>query len=356
MQIKIHRGTHRIGGCVTEITTKQARIVIDMGAELPVLGKAVSELELEGVTMGKPDCDGVFITHYHGDHVGMYDKVLPSVPIWMGPTAREIFSVVQRTVAEKCGKHSVRPVDFKTFYAGKPIVLKDTTITPFMIDHSAFDAYMFLIEAEGRRVLHTGDFRMHGARGAKMSAVFEKYARYVDVLIVEGTMMGRRDEKILTEHELGRRAREILRDERAVFVLCSSTNIDTIAEFYAAAIAENRMFIVCEDAFQLEILRVVTKNSRSSFYCFDRQKIYVYGENLHKKMTERGFCFIARTNRVIERALAAFPHNVLIYSMWTGYLDHSKPAFDAFKSKFVEEAVRSGSRLEFLHTSGHADA
>ncbi len=35
MQIRIYRGTHQIGGCVTEIKTNNAKIIIDMGEELP---------------------------------------------------------------------------------------------------------------------------------------------------------------------------------------------------------------------------------------------------------------------------------------------------------------------------------
>ena len=35
MQIKILRGTHQIGGCITEITTKNSRIIVDIGSELP---------------------------------------------------------------------------------------------------------------------------------------------------------------------------------------------------------------------------------------------------------------------------------------------------------------------------------
>ena len=31
MQITIHRGTHQIGGCITEIATASSRIFIDMG-------------------------------------------------------------------------------------------------------------------------------------------------------------------------------------------------------------------------------------------------------------------------------------------------------------------------------------
>ena len=101
-----------------------------------------------------------------------------------------------------------------------------------MVDHSAFDAYMLLIEADGKRILHTGDFRMHGARGGKMPNVFEKYCKNIDVLITEGTMLSRAGEEVITERELGAQANNILRENKYVFALCSSTNIDTIAEFY----------------------------------------------------------------------------------------------------------------------------
>ncbi|MCH5152221.1 MAG: MBL fold metallo-hydrolase [Clostridiales bacterium] len=358
MQIKIYRGTHQIGGCITEIQTTRTRIIIDIGAELPRADKFEnSPPEIDGITRGEANCDGIFITHYHGDHVGMFEEVLPSIPIYMGKAAKQIYSVVQQILKRKLDKGNPKLVaDFKTFDAGKPIQIKDIKVTPYSIDHSAFDAYMFLIEAEGKRVLHTGDFRMHGAKGRKMPAVFEKYARDIDVLITEGTMMSRVDEKIITEHELGRRAKEILRDNKNVFVLCSSTNIDTIAEFYSAAIANKKPFIVCEDDFQLEILRTVTENSKSSFYNFDRQKIYVYGYNLHDYMLERGFCFLGRTNHVTQKALENFPANVLVYSMWKGYLDKTHPAYDEYKYAFVKKAIAGGSRLEYLHTSGHATA
>lgn len=187
-----------------------------------------------------------------------------------------------------------------------------------------------------------------------MPAVFAKYAKDIDVLITEGTMLSRPSEKVLTEHELGRKAAELLRDNNCVFVLCSSTNIDTIAEFYNAAIANKKLFIVCEDEFQLEILRIVTENSTSAFYNFRRQKIYTYGENLHNLMDKVGFCFIGRANYATQKAMGAFPDNLLIYSMWSGYLDKKHAAFDEYKCGFVDNATAAGSRLIQLHTSGHA--
>jgi len=78
MKIIIHRGTQQTEGCVTEIKTDNAQIFIDMGAELPGTSSC-DDFQIDGVTSGRPNCDAIFITHYHGDHVGLYRKILP---IW----------------------------------------------------------------------------------------------------------------------------------------------------------------------------------------------------------------------------------------------------------------------------------
>jgi transposase InsO family protein len=49
---------------------------------------------------------------------------------------------------------------------GTPFRLGKFEITPFLTDHSAFDAYMLLVEAGGRRILYSGDFRIHGRKSA----------------------------------------------------------------------------------------------------------------------------------------------------------------------------------------------
>ncbi len=356
MQIKIYRGTHQIGGCVTEIKTATARIIIDMGEELPSYIHAEQKpFEIDGVTHGTPDCNAVLITHYHGDHVGMFEKVLPHIPIYMGKVAKQIYGVIQNTLKAKLNKGNPQKVqDFNEYVIGKPLHFGDIKVTPYTIDHSAYDAYMLLIEADGKRILHTGDFRMHGARGSKMLAVFEKYCKNIDVLITEGTMLSRMNEQIFSEHELGLKAEELLRENKYVFAICSSTNIDTIAEFYNAALKTYKPFIVCERDFQSEILKIVTQNTLSQFYNFNRRKIYSYSKNLHTLMDEKGFLFLGRTNYATQTAIEAFPDSLLIYSMWSGYLDKTHPAFDEYKSNFINCAVRGGCRLVNLHTSGHA--
>lgn len=358
MQIIVHRGTHQIGGCVTEIKTEGARIIIDFGAELPsAVQDGNKPFELNGVTCGVADCDAVLITHYHGDHIGMTEKILPQIPVFLGHTAKKIYGVVQQTLKKKLDKGAPERVeDFKEYYAGKPIYFNDIKVTPYVIDHSAYDAYMFLIEAEGKRILHTGDFRLHGSRGGKMSLVFEKYAKDIDLLITEGTMLSRSKEKAISEYALGKRAKELLRDNKYVFVLCSSTNIDTIAEFYNAAIVCKKPFIVCEDDFQAEILRIVSKSSKSAFYNFNRRKVYSYGKNLHKFMSDCGFCFIGRINYTTKKAIENFPESTVVYSMWKGYLDENHPAFDDYKKAFIDDVEKLKCNVEYLHTSGHATA
>ena len=356
MQIKIYRGTHQIGGCVTEIKTANAKIIIDMGEELPSTNHSEQlPFEIEGMTKGIPDYNALLITHYHGDHVGMFEKVLSQIPIYMGKVAKRIYAVVQDTLKAKLNKgNPIKVRSFNEYKIGKPLYFGDIKVIPYTIDHSAYDAYMLLIEADGKRVLHTGDFRMHGARGNKMSAVFEKYCKNIDVLITEGTMLSRISEQVISEHELGLKAEKLMRENKNVFALCSSTNIDTIAEFYNAALKNNKPFIVCEKDFQAEILKIVTHNSFSQFYNFNRQKVYSYGANLHKLMKEKGFFFLGRTNFVTQKAMEAFPNSLLIYSMWGGYLDEKHPAFDKYKSDFINNAISNGCKIVNLHTSGHA--
>ena len=54
---------------------------------------------------------------------------------------------------------------FHTWHSrSKPFAIGRFIITPFLTDHSAFDAYMLLVEGAGKRVLYTGDFRRHGRK------------------------------------------------------------------------------------------------------------------------------------------------------------------------------------------------
>lgn len=351
MYLTIHRGTHQIGGCVTEIATAATRIFIDFGAELPGPNGAVrpETLSIPGLTEGEPHCQGVFFTHIHGDHIGNLHRILPGVPLYMGRAAKAISLVLNRqldTVMDR-GPQLAALGRAEVFTAGVPVPVGDITVTPIWVDHSAFDAYMFLIEAEGVRVLHTGDFRGHGLHGGSLIRALRAYARDVDWLITEGTMLSRPDEQVRSEQELLAEARRFLAEHKRVFVLCSSTNVDRIRAFCQAR--PDRRPIVC-DRYQKKILDVVEANAPDWLGGYDFRSVIPdagWNDKLHNWMAERGFLMFVRPNDHFRAVMEPYQGRCkVIYSMWNGYREG--PMQQAQIVKFLEGFV-----VIPLHTSGH---
>ena len=269
MKIIIHRGTNQIGGCLTELQSNSGtKILIDIGTNLPDSdGNKKPEIELEGLTYGESSYDAIFITHYHGDHIGLYNKVNSYIPIYIGKISKGIYTILQKRLgkANIISKEDFEKINaFNTFSIKDKITIKDIVVTPIGTDHSAFDSYMFLIEADNKKILHTGDFRIHGQRGKKLLDAVRKYVGDVDCLICEGTTLTRNDNEILSESQLQLKAEDIFKNNKYNFILCSSTNIDRIAAFHKAALRAHKMFIC--DKYQSEILEYVSKNSRSNLY------------------------------------------------------------------------------------------
>lgn len=338
MQIIVHRGTKQIGGCATEIATDNARIFIDFGAELD----GNSNLDIEGVTKGNTNCSAIFFTHYHCDHIGLINSINKDIPCYIGSLSIDVLKIQnQRTKSIEAERLSnIQPV-----YAGKSIAIGNITITPYSVDHSAFDAHMFLIEADGKRILHTGDFRTHGFRGKGLSKVIDKYIGEVDALICEGTTMSRSPHIFETEYALSQKLHPILKENKYVFVACSSTNIDRLAAFHAAV--PSGKYCIC-DRYQKKIVEVVKEKSQhySELYAFN--KMLFYSKNLEQKLEDRGFVMFVRLgNPIFERIMEKYKgkNPLLIYSMWHGYIEQQpkiKNAMDTYRS--IE-----------MHTSGHAD-
>jgi len=361
MKITVYR-PNQIGGCITEIeSSKGSRIIIDVGSNLP--GTESCTVDIKALTKG---CDAVFITHYHGDHLGEFAKVDDSVPIYMGAVAHKIFLNLRKWLRDK----DIETIKkFKTFVATDQIKTEsgDFIVTPYRVDHSAYDSYMFLIECDGKRILHTGDFRTHGWTGKGFNKALETYIKKVDALICEGTMLSRPKGEMYTEAAMSADAIKHLRRNKHVFVLCSSTNIDSIASFYQAAEQANRLFVT--DVYQKTNLDIITKSAgidkrQSRLYNFERKKIYTYNDSdkhykLHDYMNNQGFCMLIRPipfhkNPLFENALKRFPNNLIIYSLWDGYLEEGKPYANPDYIEFRNRAIENGSKFIPLHTSGHA--
>ena len=106
MDIKIHRGTHQIGGSVTEYEHHGWHLFVDYGEELPG-GPKTGDLQVEGLTHGDLSKSALLITHYHGDHIGSIVKLPKELPIYMGKVGRDIQRVLSNHLKTKIEAHQL---------------------------------------------------------------------------------------------------------------------------------------------------------------------------------------------------------------------------------------------------------
>ena len=230
MEIIIHRGINQIGGSITEIKTSNASILIDLGQNLPngkgeVDDALANRKSIKDLTK---DIDAIFYTHYHGDHIGLFNLVPDGVSQYIGEIAKQVMLVKHKYLSKAPNKEKEEKENLALIYkmisykAGQVIKIKDIAITPYFVSHSAADSHMFLIETEGKRVLHTGDFRGHGYLSNGLFKVIKRLILpkgKIDLLITEGTMLSRLKEKVMTEGELQNEAIKIMRQYKNVFVI-----------------------------------------------------------------------------------------------------------------------------------------
>ena len=136
----------------------------------------------------------------------------------------------------KVGKYQTRWIDKYDTRLTIPITIDDITVTPFQVSHSSADSYMLKIKCDGKTILHTGDFRGHGYMGNGIYKVIDKFhiAGNVDILITEGTNVDNNTKSILPEYVLKKEFKEVLRQYKNTFIICSSTDADRLESIYSA--------------------------------------------------------------------------------------------------------------------------
>ena len=334
MNITVHRGTHQIGGSAIEISTASTRIMLDFGNELSLDEKYIPiNLDIDGVTKGKPDCDGIVISHYHMDHLGRLTSALSEIPLYMGELSKEI-ALIGAEYQDR-GLY-LRLLGANTFRGGDVFSIGDIRIRPLVIDHSAADSYMFVIEAEGKRVLYTGDFRMHGLRHHVLDKLVNTYIGEVDVLITEGTSLSRDADDCISEATVLDDISSYIQDGKYVFVMCSSTNIDRIMGIWHNMPTDK--VLIC-DAYQKRILDTVIDNVyyNSSLYRRPDSPLVLDIGAYPKYYMDNGFVSLVRGTENYISQIKKFPKDDvrIIYSMWTGYIEENlalKDLLDTYPS------------------------
>jgi len=93
-----------------------------------------------------------------------------------------------------------------------PSWVGDFKVTPYLMDHSAVDAYAFLIEVSGKKIFYSGNFRAHGRKSVLFDRIVENPPKDIDVLFIEGTMMRRSNEEFPDKQSVEERIVKAIRD------------------------------------------------------------------------------------------------------------------------------------------------
>ena len=195
MKLIIHRGSKQIGGSCIEVSTAKTRVILDVGAPLEypaqLLQRSQSQRKrpadlpaVPGLFDDGAKVDGVLLSHAHGDHTGMLEWVNADTPIYLSKgTSKMLLASSIFAGQAKLDRKRQRILDPNT-----PKQIGDITVTALPVDHSAFDSMALLIEADGKRLLYSGDLRMHGRKPGMAREIFRiAKEKPIDLLLMEGT-------------------------------------------------------------------------------------------------------------------------------------------------------------------------
>lgn len=364
MRCRIHRGCHEIGGNCVEIESQGKRIVLDIGKPLKNENTACLP-DISGLTSPDDTLLGIFISHPHPDHYGLLEKIIQPVSVFMGDAARRIIEVSAFfTPLPTLGQIQPAPYSDR-----KPIQAGPFTVTPLSIDHSAHDSYCLLIEAEGKRLLYSGDLRAHGRKANLFHQLVSSPPSSIDVLICEGTQIGRvPDFKYSDEHSVAARMTELFKGTKGMcLVWCSGQNTDRMASVFEATRRSGRQLIL--DIYTAEIMRVTgddslprpgrdgvkvylpfsqklrIKNERAFHISNPYYPHRIYPEHLAEAAPTSVMIFRPAMYEELRRA-GCLESAMLVTSLWSGTVKKEMDRIQVMKA--------TGIGFDHVHTSGHA--
>jgi ribonuclease J len=398
MGIIIHRGTHQIGGSCVELETGDTRILLDFGMPLQdasgsdfndraLDGKPLQGLiddnvlfDIKGLYRGSsPSIDAVFISHSHKDHYGFLPYLNPNIPVYLSKGAYELVRALNVFLPESKRTTISAPIFLRH---NRTVRIGGFSITPYLVDHSGFDAMGFLINetVTGKTILYTGDFRAGGWTKRRYDDFINKPPARVDCLLMEGTMLARGGGKYPDEPAVVQGVIEAIQKSAntVIPVYCSGQNIDRIVSLYKAARKARALLVVDPyTAYMLKVagdisksipqiewddIRVFVANySRGDIYISkiaksEREKMMIsLGRKKIKAfdftgLKQKALLLMRNTMIPVVEKIPQIKGSTLIYSQWEGYIQKDTP--DA--KKFREFIKRNNLSIAYIHTSGHA--
>lgn len=365
VHLTVHRATHQIGGnCIELVAAGGRRIILDVGRPLDAPQDACHLLP-KSLDLAAP-CDGVLISHPHQDHYGLLEDVPPAWPVYCGAATERLIRLSSAIFGKEL------PHVFHPWKSGLALQIGPFKVTPFLIDHSAFDAYMVLIEVQGKHILYSGDFRTHGRKSVLTRRLMATPPKNIDVLLMEGTNLGS-GKACITERELEDAFVDLFRSTAGrVFVAWSAQNVDRTVTLYRACLKAGRTLVV--DLYTAEVMEALAEFGRLPRPGWRNLKVVVTSafarmyrrtgrEAFVERMVSHGipaaklaetpekWVVMVRPSLIRDyepKGVTPNPDDAWCWSMWRGYLESEDRAL---VSKWFKGG---GSRADHVHTSGHA--
>lgn len=385
MQVTIFRGSKEVGGSCIEVQSGATRIILDVG--MPIFDEnrepyhgfelarmTTAELEAKGIApnvsglfSGEHQPDAILLSHAHLDHVGLLKHTVATIPVYASKgtskmmLAGEVFANQSRIPEQR----------FHELRSGTAVTIGDFNVSSFAVDHSIFGCLAFLVEADGKRLLYTGDLRLHGNQPQEHHTIINTLAgSQLDALIIEGTHFGWEHQNEITETQLQNRiVSHVEESPGLVLSAFSPQHLDRLRSFIYAAKESRRTFVA--DVYTAFVLYMASRDAKLHNPLNQNGRVY-YPQSLRKKIEREG------TNKVYERFrgreisiaeieenpekfvmvfrpsmlgdfVNGFPHRTTcIFSTWHGY--SALPQWQQ-----VQTALASANGcLVHAHTSGHA--
>lgn len=230
-RIEFFGGLGVIGGSKVCVSTHQARVVFDCGADLPRTpdlfrppvrtrpGRSLHDAVAIGQTRWIPGVFdpaqrpasipphphdnrdlhdnreiGLFVSHAHIDHDGLLGHIREDLVVHASPETIALHQALALAGRGPAG----RPIAWQPVTA--PITIGDLTVEFVPVDHDVPGAVAMLIDSPDGRIAYTGDINFHRDHGSR-SYDFVTRARGVHVLLSETTSLSSEEELAIRSEE-----------------------------------------------------------------------------------------------------------------------------------------------------------
>lgn len=201
---------------------------------------------------GTADISAVFFSRFTPERISLLRSVLGAMPVHMSKGAAILTRVYEILYGSGPEKTNAVPAAPK-----KKIKIGDMSVTPHLVDYSAYDALAFTLSFNGRNIFYSSDPRGHRAWRSLYKRITGKPAEPIDCLILNGITVGGKSAALSDEHAVKQSMIKAFGGHKGcIFVNAKYHDIERICSTYKACQISGRTLVIdLAAAFTLSLMR-----------------------------------------------------------------------------------------------------